>query len=150
MESPQQDNNIDEIKEKVSSGEITLAKGAYFWVYISPQNETAKYVHDWKVTFEQVGGNWTGTITSQDASPSLQTPNLSGLFNLKVTAKVGAVLQPRTLNPQSGSKPNIGCNANCASMVGIVAVPGGANAEYWTTWDAFCNPSGTDESGDES
>lgn len=38
----------------------------------------------------------------------------------------------------SGSKPDIGCNTNCASMVGIVATENGSDANYWTTWDAFC------------
>jgi len=43
------------------------------------------------------------------------------------------------LKPQAGSKSDIGCISNCAAMVGIVADPGGANAQYWTVWDAFCN-----------
>jgi hypothetical protein len=129
--------NVEELKTKVASGEVTLGNGAQFWAYISPQNQTDRYVHDWVVEFKQ--GDWSGQITSRDASPTLQTPGLSGVFDVKVTAKVGAVLQPRTLDPQAGSKPNIGCNSNCASMVGIVATPGGANASYWTTWDAICN-----------
>jgi hypothetical protein len=33
---------------------------------------------------------------------------------------------------------DIGCNTNCASMVGIVANPDGHSANYWTTWDAYC------------
>jgi hypothetical protein len=137
-----QSGNVEEIQTKINSGEVTLGNGAQFWAYISPQNDTAKYVHDWTVTFSQ--GGWTGSISSNDSSPTLQTPGLSGVFNVKVTAKVGAVLQPRTLEPQEGSNPDIGCNSNCASMVGIVATPGGANANYWTTWDAICNGGGTE------
>ena len=139
-----ENGNIEELKTKVASGEVTLGNGAQFWAYISPQNETAKYVHDWTVTISQQDGNWSGSITSKDPYVNLQTPGLSGVFNVKVTAKVGAVLQPRELKPQAGSKPDVGCNSNCAAMVGIVATPGGANAEYWTVWDAYCK-SGTEE-----
>jgi hypothetical protein len=133
--------NIEEFQTKINAGDVTLGNGAQFWVYISPQNDTAQYVHDWTVTFSQQDGDWSGSVSSRDLSPTLQTPGLSGIFNVKVTAKVGAVLQPRTLEPQAGSKPDIGCNSNCAAMVGIVATPGGANANYWTTWDAICNNS---------
>jgi hypothetical protein len=139
-----QQGNIEEFQTKISSGEVTLGNGAQFWVYISPQNETAKYVKDWKVTFAQKDGNWTGSVSSEDSSPTLQTPGLSGIFNVTVLATVGAVLQPRTLQPQAGSNPDIGCNSNCAAMVGIVATPGGANANYWTTWDAICSRGGTE------
>ena len=133
------DNNIEEFKTQVASGQIVLGNGAKFWAYISSQNETEKYVHDWSVKLEQQDGNWSGTITSKDPYVNLQTPGLSGIFNVTVTAKVGAVLQPRTLEPQPGVKPGvIGCNSNCAAMVGIVALPGGANAQYWTVWDAYC------------
>jgi hypothetical protein len=132
-------DNIEEIKTQVASGQVTLGNGARFWAYVSSQNETPKFVKDWKVKIEQQDGNWSGTITSEDPEAQLQTPGLSGVFNVTVTATVGAVLQPRTLSPQAGSNPDVGCNSNCAAMVGIVALPGGANAEYWTVWDAFCN-----------
>jgi hypothetical protein len=133
-----ENGNIEELKTKVASGEVTLGNGAQFWAYISPQNETAKYVTDWVVTFEQQNGNWKGSISSENPYVNLQTPGLSGVFNVTVTAKVGAVLQPRELQPKAGSNPDIGCNSNCAAMVGIVAAPGGANAQYWTVWDAYC------------
>jgi hypothetical protein len=134
----EQEDNIEEFKTKVSSGQVTLGNGAQFWAYISPQNDTAKYVTDWVVKFEQQDGNWTGSITSKDPYVNLQTPNLSGVFNVTVTAKVGAVLQPQKLKPQAGTKPEVGCNSNCAAMVGIVAAPGGGSATYWTVWDAYC------------
>jgi hypothetical protein len=144
MDNENEKGNVEEFETKVASGEIVLGNGAQFWAYISSQNETEKYVKDWSVKFEQQDGNWSGTITSDNPYVNLQTPGLSGLFNVTVTATVGAVLQPRTLSPQAGSKPNIGCNSNCAAMVGIVATPGGANAEYWTVWDAYCKSGGTE------
>ena len=135
-----ENGNIEEFKTKVDTGDVVLGNGAQFWAYISPANDTAKYVHDWKVTFTQ--GNWSGSITSENPEVNLQTPGLSGVFDVTVTAKVGKILQPHQLKPQAGSNPNIGCNSNCASMVGIVAAPGGTDANYWTTWDAYCKPNG--------
>ena len=134
----EQKDNIEEFKTLVGSGKVTLGGGALFWAYISPSNDTEKYVKDWAVKLEQQNGNWSGTITSKDPHANLQTPNLSGVFNVTVTAKVGAVLQPQKLKPQTGSKPTVGCNSNCAAMVGIVAAPGGASAHYWTVSDAYC------------
>ena len=126
-------DNISEIR-----GQVELGKGAQFWAYISGQNNTPKVVHKWEVRLQQ--GNWSGTITSDNPQQILQTPGLSGLFDVVVTAAV-AGLAPKQLTPQAGSKPNIGCKSNCAAMVGIVATPDGLNANYWTVWDAFCNPS---------
>ena len=117
-----QQGNLEEFKQMVSSGEVELGNGARFWAYI-----------------EQQDGNWSGTITSKDPQANLQTPGLSGVFKVTVTAKYGAGLQPRQLKPQQGSKPEVGCNSNCAAMVGIVATPGGGDAQYWTVWDAYCN-----------
>jgi hypothetical protein len=116
---------------------VKLGGGAQFWAYISPANNTAQVVTKWSVKLEQEGGNWTGTITSDAPYTNLHTPNLSGLFRVTVTAS-GPNLPETQLTPQSGSNANIGCNSNCASMVGIVATPDGKSANYWTTWDAFC------------
>lgn len=134
-----QQGNVEEFKQMVASGEVELGNGARFWAYISPQNDTEKYVTDWSVKIEQEDGNWSGTITSKDPQANLQTPGLSGVFKVTVTAKVGKILQPHQLKPQQGSKPDVGCNSNCAAMVGIVAMPGGTDAQYWTVWDAYCN-----------
>jgi hypothetical protein len=128
-------DNISEIR-----GQVELGNGAQFWAYISPQNNTENVVSHWEVRLQQQDGNWTGKITYENPQQILQTPNLSGLFNVEVIADVAGV-GPKRLTPQAGSKPVIGCNSNCASMVGIVASPDGKNAYYWTTWDAFCNPS---------
>jgi hypothetical protein len=130
-------DNISEVRGQV---EGSLGGGAQFWAYISPQNNTDKVVHHWEVRLQQQDGNWSGTITYENPQQILQTPNLSGLFNVEVTASI-AGLAPRRLTPQAGSKPNIGCNSNCAAMVGIVASPDGMNAYYWTTWDAICSRS---------
>ena len=119
------------------SKSFQLGDGAQFWAYISPSNDTEKYVTEWEVKLEQVDGNWTGTISSDDPTKTLQTPGLSGEFNVTVTAS-GPNFKEKKLEVKD-SPPNIGCNANCASMVGIVATPDGNDATYWTTWDAFCN-----------
>jgi hypothetical protein len=114
---------------------LNVGHGALFWAYISPQNNTEKAVTKWSVTISQ--GNWSGTITSANPQQQLQTRGLSGLFDVVVTGS-GPNMPEQKLKPQAGSKPNIGCNSNCAAMVGIVATEDGKGAHYWTTWDAFC------------
>jgi hypothetical protein len=117
---------------------IELGKGARFWAYISPQNNTAKNVTDWSVTITQQGGNWTGTITSVNPQENLQTPGLSGVFDVVVRAS-GPNMPAQDLHPQAGTNPNVGCNSNCVAMVGIVSTdPEGTGAEYWTVWNAYC------------
>lgn len=124
------------------SGELKLGDGAQFWVYLSPQNDTAKVVKGWAVTFSQ--GNWSDQITSENPTKQIQTPNLSGLFDIKITETDFSTNPPRQVDipPMPPSKNQIGCNSNCASMVGIVAdekpLLGGPNAKFWTTWDAIC------------
>lgn len=115
---------------------LEVGKGAKFWAYISPSNNTAKVVTKWSVTIQQRDGNWIGTITSDNPQQTLQTPGLSGIFNVIVVGS-GPNMKPHQLQV-SGSPPDIGCNSNCASMVGIVANPEGTDATYWTTWDAYC------------
>jgi hypothetical protein len=80
------------------------------------------------------------TVLDRGAS-QLQTPGLSGEFQLEVTAIVGPNPEWQTLGPTEGSQPGvIGCNENCASMIGIVVDPNDpSKAYYWTTWDAFCS-----------
>ena len=117
---------------------LELGDGARFWAYISPMYDTAANVTEWSVTITQQDGNWTGTITSADPYAQLQTPHLSGMFNVTVTGS-GPNMPEKTLGPQEGSSSHIGCNSNCASMVGIVSTDeSGTDAEYWTTWDAIC------------
>ena len=120
-----------------------MGGGAQFWVYLSPQNDTAARVKGWSVTLSQ--GNWSGTIDSNNPTQTLQTPGLSGTFNIKITQTDFSTNPPRQVDipPQQGSTNQIGCNSNCASMVGIVANKeqklGGSNATFWTTWDAICS-----------
>lgn len=120
------------------TGSLTLGKGAQFWAYVSPQNHTSTNVTSWSVTIQQQGGNWSGTITSKDPYQQLQTPGLSGVFNVVVEAS-GPKFKVKKLTPQAGSKPDVGCNSNCAAMVGIVSNPDGTDANYWTVWDAICS-----------
>ena len=128
-----------------TSGGVKLGGGAQFWVYLSPQNDTAKVVTNWSVTLSQ--GNWSDSITSQNPTKQIQTPGLSGLFDIKITELNGSTNPPRNIDipPQAPSTNQIGCNSNCASMIGIVAdekpLLGGPNAKFWTTWDALCTMS---------
>lgn len=131
---------IEELGSNVQDmqGKLQLGGGAQFWAYISGQNETPARVTKWSVRFEQVGGNWTGEITSDNPQQTLQTPNLSGDFNVTVEAS-GPEFGPVQLTPLPDTQPNIGCNDNCAAFVGIVASPDADGANYWTVWDAMCS-----------
>ncbi|MGE8433038.1 hypothetical protein [Chryseobacterium joostei] len=124
-----------------SSGQVTLGNGAQFWVYLSPQNDTSKMISTWRVTFSQ--GDWSDFISSENPTKQIQTPHLSGIFDIKVELLSGSTGTWRQIPPQAGSNNEIGCNSNCASMVGIVAdstnpLIGSINAHFWTTWDAMC------------
>jgi hypothetical protein len=124
-----------------SSGNVQLGNGAQFWVYLSPQNETSKMISTWRVTFSQ--GNWSDSISSENPTKQIHTPNLSGIFDIKVELLSASTGTWRQIPPQAGSYNEIGCNSNCASMVGIVAGStkppiGAINAHFWTTWDAMC------------
>lgn len=129
MTSPQQSF------EAVGGSTDDLGGGACFWVYVSSENDTQNVVTHWSVTFTQ--GDWSGTIDSSMPAPILQTNGLSGDFQVSVTGS-GPNMPAKQLGPGPGCEPNIGCNANCASMVAIVANPSGDDASYCTTWDAFC------------
>lgn len=118
---------------------LSLGNGAQFWAYISPQNKTAKRLLSW--TVELSNDNWKGSIDSSNPQAHLQTPCLSGIFEVKVTVVLdGPTPVELTLQPSPGSQPRIGCDVNCAAMVGIVVSEDGRSATYWTTWDAMCRP----------
>lgn len=125
-----------------STGTLVVGKGAQFWVYLSPQNDTAKMIQRWRVIFQQ--GTWSATISSDNPTEQIQTPGLSGIFDVSVEVMSGSTGTWREVPPQAGSSNQIGCNSNCASMVGIVADStnppiGSINAHFWCTWDAFCS-----------
>jgi hypothetical protein len=126
--------DAQELFEEVGSIE-DLGKGAYFWAYISPQNDTEKVVQEWVVTLSQ--NDWEETITSSQSSPILQTDGMSGEFDVSVVW-IKPDGEEVELKPLPDSKPNIGCNVNCAAMVAIVATEDHTSANYSTTWDAFC------------
>lgn len=113
-------------------------KGAQFWAYVSPQNNTKQNVTQWTVQIHQRNGSWSGQITSADPYKKLQTPGLSGIFNVVVIAS-GPKFGQKQLSVQTGSRPDIGSNSNCQAMVGIVSNPDGTDAQYWTVWDAMCD-----------
>ncbi|MEE9407889.1 MAG: hypothetical protein V3V28_07425 [Polaribacter sp.] len=124
---------------------IILGGGAQFWVYLSPQNNTANVVKGWSVKFSQ--GSWSDSITSENPTKQIKTNGLSGIFDIEVTELNNSTNPPMRVNipAQAGSVNEIGCNSNCSSFVGIIAdekpLLGGANAKFWTTWDALCRPS---------
>lgn len=126
-------SDVEDFRERAQ-----LGGGAQFWAYISGQNETPTRVTKWEVRIEQTDGNWVGSITSENPRENLKTPGLSGVFNVRVTAS-GPEFGETELTPLPESKADIGCNENCASMVGIVASETGVGANYWTTWDAICS-----------
>lgn len=130
MSDPSPENILDE--QEVST------KGAQFFVYLSPEHETEKYVTQWKVVIEAKDNNWSGTITSENPHKTLQTPQLSGTFDVRIEAE-GPHFEKKRLEVLSGCNADIGCNANCASMVLILATKNGHDAHYCTTWDAICN-----------
>ena len=121
----------------LASGTLVLGNGAQFWAYLSPSGDTQRAVTKWSVTIQQQNGDWAGTITSENPTQVLQTPKLSGIFNVSVSAS-GPGFPWQELEPQPGSSAEIGCNSNCAAMVGIVATAGGGSANFWTVWDAMC------------
>ncbi len=126
-------NDTKEMKARFKGG-----GGAQFWAYVSPQHETEKYVTKWMVKLEQKNGNWSDFISSDEPEKILQTPNLAGVFRVRVTAS-GPLFKEKQLTNLPSSKPDVGCNSNCFAMVGIVATADGQNAHYWTVWDAFCS-----------
>ncbi len=125
------------------AGDLKLGNGASFWAYISPQNDTAKNVNHWSVVIRKVDQNgkviWEGFINSDNPRRQLQTPGLSGIFTVTVDGS-GPTTPEQQFKPQPGTQPNIGCNSNCAAMVGIVSNAAGTSANYWTVWDAICKP----------
>lgn len=106
---------------------LELDDGAKFWGYISPQRSTEKIVTKWTIRLEHTTSNWVGEITHRDPPGLLTTPGLSGIFNVKVTVS-GPRLPEQTIECEDYSRPEIGCNSNCASMVGIVATEAGDGA----------------------
>jgi len=92
------------------TGPLTLGNGAQFWAYVSPQNNTSKNVTSWSVTIQQQGGNWSGVITSTNPHQQLQTPNLSGIFNVVVEAS-GPKFKEKKLTPQAEANPTWGATA---------------------------------------
>jgi len=115
---------------------VAAAPGAKFVAYVSPQNQTAQRVTKWEIHIQARGGSWQGTMSS-GGSMSLQTPKLSGIFNVRVIAS-GPNMPEKQLSPKPDSRADIGCNNNCTGIIGIIASPDGKDAHYWTVWDAVC------------
>lgn len=133
-----------EFNKKFNICETGTGNGAQFWVHVSEDNDTFEVLTDWQVTIRHHYENWSGTIASDKPTKILQTPNLSGIFHVTVTAKIGKEPITREIEPLEGSNRNIGCNSNYAAMIGIEALPSGADARYWTVWDAVEMPGNED------
>jgi hypothetical protein len=128
--------NPQELFAQVGSPQ-DLGSGAYFWIYLSPQHETEKVITDWTVTLTQGDKIWS--IHSTDPEPTLKTLGGSGVFEVRVEWRNPETKVVQLLKPLPESKPEIGCNENCAGMIGLLAPGEGEEAGYWTVWDAFCN-----------
>lgn len=121
-------------EEATLAAPATPDTGAQFWAYLSPSNDTDKVVTDFTIVLTQ--GSWSHTLTP--AQQTLQTEGLSGLFEVRVSASfAGGDAIP--LGPGPEYEPNVVCNADCSSMIGIVANLDGKSGYYWTTWNAICH-----------
>ncbi|MGD8564054.1 MAG: hypothetical protein PVG03_16045 [Desulfarculaceae bacterium] len=120
------------------AGPLHCRNGAQFWAYVTPQNETSKWVTEWSITVSQKDGNWSQTITSDDPHRVIQTPGLSGIFDVTVMVSGPNITTSRRIGALPDSHADVGCNSNCAAMIGIVASQDGSDAHYWTVWDASC------------
>lgn len=116
---------------------VNVPEGAQFFAYISPKNNTEENVTEWSITVSQ--GNWSGQITSQDPDEIIQSPGLSGEFEVEVRG-AGPRMSTRQLkNDSSQSGPNVMCSINCTAMILIYSTnEEGTDAMYYTTADAFC------------
>lgn len=134
--------DIEEIRAEFNSKfnicESGLGEGAQFWVNLPEENGAAEKIVEWQVVFRHHYENWSGAISSESPRKILQTPNLGGIFHVKVLARLADEAEMTEIEPQTGSNRNIGCNSNCAAMIGITLTADGENAEYWTVWDAIC------------
>jgi hypothetical protein len=120
------------------AGPLNCNDGAQFWAYISPQNDTSTWVTEWSVTISEKTGDWSQTITSNDPYEVIQTPGLSGVFDVEVMVSGPNITTTRRIGCLPDSHADVGCNSNCAAMIGIVASQDGTDAHYWTVWDAKC------------
>jgi hypothetical protein len=111
-----------------------LGGGAQFWVDVA--NDAKPFITTWKVTISN--NDWSGAVSSDNPREILKTPGLSGDFNVSVWAE-GPDFDWQELSAGEGCQANIGCNSNCASMVGLSTSPDGKSANYCTTWDAACS-----------
>lgn len=129
-------NNVQVMQSK-----IVLGKGATFWGYISPSKDSSKWVTEWRIELQHKDSGWLGVITSKDPYYQPQSPGLGGEFLVRVTAS-GPKFPTRQLKALPESMENVYCKADCAAMVGIVAMEDGASAGYWTVSNAFCEDAG--------
>lgn len=119
---------------------IDLGGGAVFWAYLSPKNNTAERIKNWKIEITSEDGSWTGVITSDNPKEMPKAKGIGGVFNVNVTIQAPGSA-PIEISPKPPSTAQIGCNENCAAMVTIVADESGFGAQFVTTWCAVCqNP----------
>jgi hypothetical protein len=109
--------------------------GATFWVYVSPQNQTAKFIRHWRVEISRSG--WRRVISSENPQVQVHAPRLAGEFAVKVLAS-GPKFQHQQLPVQPGGRASLMCSSNCDCVVGIIANQDGVGGVYWTVSDAIC------------
>ena len=100
---------------------------ARFTVYLSPDNETPQSVTRWSATIARQGSDWTGTISSEDATAALETPDI-GTFDVSVFAS-GPQTEWQEIWSNSGA--TVTCVDGSEVMIGIVAGGGGFGATFW-------------------
>ena len=115
-----------------------IGGGVEFWVYISPQNETSKFLTEWKVVIEHEDTKWIGVINSDNPKEILKTPSLYGYFKLSVFAS-GRYFEWQRLEVKKGSKKNIACAPNSVSMITLECTEDKDDANYYTIWNALFN-----------
>jgi phospholipase C len=119
----------------------TSAAGASFGAYLAPENTTSVMLTHWSARITSRDGSWSGSITSEQPGEILQTPDLSGVFDVTVVAS-GPHMPEKQLAPLRESRADISCDSHHRAMVGIVAAPDGRDAEYWTAGNTVGTPDG--------
>ncbi len=117
------------------------APGARFIAYLSPQDQTATHLTDWRVHLEHTTSNWMGNITP-DMKDYLTTPKLYGTFTVKVRASgpdLGTDVVAELLPDSEGChyRPDVAVSIDNIGMIGLVTADNGKKLYYWTVSDTL-------------
>jgi hypothetical protein len=70
----------------------------------------------WSARITSRDGSWSGSITSEQPGEILQTPDLSGAFDVTVVAS-GPHMPEKQLAPLRESRADISCDSHHRAMV---------------------------------